>query len=267
MRSKLQTSLALLVALSLAVVASAHDTWLQTNTNLVRVGDVVHVDLMLGNHGNGHRDFKLAGKAPVESATLEVIGPDGQTRDLKPSLTDVGYAPKEGYWTTRAIADKPGLYTIVQTSDAVVSYAPTRSIKSAKTFFVASKSLDNPPADNPGFNRALGHPLELVPQSNPVTPMGPGTQLTVRLLYKGKPLAGATVSFIPRGQELKGEFDARFQRKTDDHGDAAFEPTEGNYYLVVAHHADDGKGDGYDNTKYSATLGLYVPAVCPCCGK
>src|SRR5687768_13008137 len=104
----------LLVALSLAVGASAHDTWLQTNTNLVRVGDVAHVDLMLGNHGNDHRDFKLAGKASAEAITLSVIGPDGAGRDLKSSMTDLGYAPKEGYWSARVQTDKPGLYTIVQ---------------------------------------------------------------------------------------------------------------------------------------------------------
>ena len=258
----------LLITLALAtLVARAHDTWLQTNGNLVRVGDVVHVDLMLGNHGNEHRDFKLAGKASAEAITLNVIGPDGQSRDLKPALVDLGYAPKEGYHTARVQTDQPGLYTIVQTSDAVVSYAPLRSIKSGKTFFVASKSLDKPLVENPGFDRVLGHPLELVPQTNPVTPMGPSTPITVRLLYKGKPLTGTTVSFIPRGQTLASGFDDKFERKTDDRGDATFEPTDGNYYLIVAHHQDDDKGKGYDGTKYSATIGLYVPTICPCCGE
>lgn len=258
----------LVLSLALAAVATAHDTWLQLNTNLVRVGDVVHVDLLLGNHGNEHRDFKITGKATVdEKVTLAVVDPDGVSRDLKPTLTDNGYAPKEGFWSTRVSTDKPGLYTIVQTSDAVVTYAPLRSIKSAKSFFVATKSMDKPPVDNKGFDRAFGHALELVPQTNPVTPMGPGTALTVRLLYKGKPLPDATVSFIPRGETLSEKFDTRYERKTDSNGDATFEPKEGNQYLVVAHHADDGKGDGYDGTKYSATIGLFVPAVCPCCGE
>ena len=101
--------------------ALAHDTWVQTNTNIVRVGDAVHVDLMLGNHGNDHRDFKLAGKARRRTAiTLDVVGPDGKKHDLKPALVDLGYAPKEGYWTTKFQPTKPGLYTVAQTSDAVV---------------------------------------------------------------------------------------------------------------------------------------------------
>jgi uncharacterized GH25 family protein len=257
----------LMLSLALAAVATAHDTWLQLNTNLVRVGDAVHVDLMLGNHGNEHRDFKLAGKVTIDDkVTLNVIGPDGKSRDLKPTLTDNGYGPREGYWTARVSTDQPGLYTVVQSSDTVVTYAPLRSVKSAKSFFVASTSLDKPQPDNKGFDRVFGHALELVPQTNPVTPMGPGTTLTVRLLYKGKPLSDATVSFIPRGETLSEKFDARYERKTNEHGDASFEPTDGNQYLVVAHHADGDKGQGYDATKYSATIGLYVPAVCPCCG-
>src|SRR6185436_2774462 len=51
-----------IAAAFLAAPAFAHDTWVQTNTNVVRTGDAVHVDLMLGNHGNDHRDFKLASK-------------------------------------------------------------------------------------------------------------------------------------------------------------------------------------------------------------
>ena len=261
------TTTALILTLC-ASLALAHDTWVQTNTNIVRVGDAVHIDLMLGNHGNDHRDFKLAGKVDLTAITLAVSAPAGKTHDLKPTLADLGYAPKEGYWTTKFIADRAGLYTIAQTSDAVVTYAPTRSIKSGKAFFVASKTLDTVPVNNPGFDKLLGHALELVPLTNPVTPMGPGTPLKVKLLYKGKPLANEKVSFIPRGQTLKEGFDEQFDRKTDKDGVATFEPKDANYYLVVAHRAEDNEaGANYTSTKYSATMSLLVPAICPCCGE
>jgi uncharacterized GH25 family protein len=252
-------------------VASAHDTWVQTNTNLVRNGDAVHIDLMLGNHGNEHRDFKLAGKVSLESATLEVIGPDGKGYDLKDRLADTGYTPQEGYWTTRFETEKPGLYVVSHRFDRVMSYAPERAVKSAKTYFVASPSLDKVPAENPGFDRPLGHDLELVPIINPVTPMGPGNPIRVRLLYLGKPLAGERVSFVPRGAVLKPGLDERYERVTDEKGEATFEPTEANYYLISAHKTESKKGgtlDGkpYTFTKYGATLSIYVPRLCPCCG-
>ena len=132
---------------------------------------------------------------------------------------------------------------------------------------MVSRSLDNPSPDNPGFDRPLGHPLELVPIANPVTPMGPGTAIRVRLVYQGKPLADTRVSFIPRGVTLAAPRDETYERTTDAAGEASFAPTFGNYYLVAAHHEEPTeRGEGYDRTKYSATLTVFVPQICACCG-
>jgi uncharacterized GH25 family protein len=256
---------------ALSVPALAHDTWVETNTNIYRVGDVAHIDLKLGNHGNEHRDFKLASKLAPEMCALQVIGPDGRKFDLKSDLIDTGYSPKEGFWTAAFTNDKAGLYTVVSTMDAVMDYAPERAVKSAKTFFLASRSLDRVPSNAPGFDRKLGLPLELVPESNPVTPMGPGMPLKLRLYFKGKPLPGVKVSFIPEGETLKGELDPRYEAKTNVNGRVSFTPKEAKRYLVAVHYQTPEKGksaDGksYDFTLYGATLELYVPAICPCCG-
>lgn len=256
----------LLFVLALVSPALAHDTWVETNTNLVRGRDAVYVNLKLGNHGNDHRDFKLAGKPAVDDSTLVMRSPDGREYDLKSGLCDVGYAPNEGFWTAKFVPTAAGLYLVAHTLDHVVSYAPIRSIKSAKTFFVVSPSLDRVSQDNVGFDQVLGHPLELVPQSNPVTPMGPGQPIRVQLLYRGKPMSDTTVSFVPRGQTLDEGFDSRFERKTDSDGRASFIPKTGNVYLVVAHHKELGEsGPNYESTKYSATLTVFVPEICPCC--
>lgn len=250
--------------------AAAHDTWVQTNTNVVRVGDVVHVDLMLGNHGNDHRDFKLASKITLDPCTLAVIAPGGRSYDLKPSVVDTGYAPKEGYWSARFVPGEQGLHMVAHTLDTL--HRTTRAIKSGKTFFVASQSLDRLQRKQAGdenqawFAKPLGHPLEIVPTRHPVLGTGPGEPIAVQVLYQGKPLAGARVSFIPRGAVLAEGFDDQYERTTDDQGRAQFTPTEGNYVLVVVHHREpEQRGEGYDQTAYSATLVVYVPQTCPCC--
>ena len=264
--------LALLAALLVATApALAHDTWVETNTNVYRVGDVAHVDLKLGNHGNDHRDFKLAAIAPLDATNIEVVAPDGKKYDIKPTLTSTAMAPKEGYWEGDFTNNAPGLYCVHQTSDAVMSYAPERAIKSAKTYFLASQSMDNVPVGAPGFNRVLGDALEIVPQNNPVAPMGMGDELKLRLLFKGKPLADTVISFIPRGTQLTQGFDARYEARTDKNGDATFTPDEAKTYLAVAHvdskEAGAMAGQKYDTTKYGATLTVYVPAICACCGE
>jgi uncharacterized GH25 family protein len=247
--------------------AAAHDTWVETNTNLIRAGDAVYIDLKLGNHGNEHRDFRLASKINLEHCTLEVIDPAGNAYDIKDRLADVGYTPAEGYWMAKFAAVEPGLYIVSHTIDSIVNHGrPVRSIKSGKACFVASPTLDRVSRDHPGFDRILGHPLELVPVTNPVTPMGPGQALSVRLLLKGEPARDMRVSFIPRGVDLAEGFDADYERMTDENGEAEFVPTAGGQYLIVAHHrAEDETGDGYDLTQYSATLTVFVPELCPCC--
>ncbi|MES2790809.1 MAG: DUF4198 domain-containing protein [Planctomycetota bacterium] len=187
------------VVLLLASAAWAHDTWVQTNTNLIRVRDAVHIDLMLGNHGNDHRDFKLASKIDLAGSELKVHAPNAKVYDVKDQLRDLGYAPKEGFWSTKFATAEPGVYVVEHTADRVVNHGkPVRSIRSAKSFFLASESLDKVPVDVPGFEKPLGHALELVPVTSPVAPMGPGKPIQVRVLLKGKPLANGRVSFIPK---------------------------------------------------------------------
>jgi len=74
---------ALLIVLAFTCPALGHDTWVETNTNVIRTGDAVYVDLKLGNHGNDHRDFKLASKIELGDSTLDVLGPDGSRYELK----------------------------------------------------------------------------------------------------------------------------------------------------------------------------------------
>ncbi|MEX2670627.1 MAG: DUF4198 domain-containing protein [Phycisphaeraceae bacterium] len=249
-----------------APLALAHDVWVQSNTRMLHAGNMVHLDLMLGNHGNNHRDFKITGKAPLEEATFSVTTPDGESYDLLRTLTDLGYTPAEGYWTTRFVTSEPGTYIVSYTVDRVVHYAPKRTIKSAKTLFVASRSLDEAGQRFDGHDKVLGHRFEIVPIYNPVIPAGPGIDMKVQVLFDGKPLANQRISFIPRGTKLDEDFDKDYERMTDEDGYANFNPAFGNYYLIAAHKETDESGDGYDSTAYSATLTVQIPHACPCCG-
>jgi uncharacterized GH25 family protein len=97
--------------------------------------------------------------------------------------------------------------------------------------------------------------------------MGPGAPIKVRVLFRGKPLADARVSFVPRGETLADGFDKNYERTADAAGRAAFTPKTGNYYLIVVHHTEPAAGKAeYDSVLYSATLTVLVPEVCPCCG-
>jgi len=248
-----------------AAPVRAHDTWVQAAPRLVRPDDVVHVDLFLGNHGNGHRDFKIAGKVgSLDGVRIDVIGPDGRTTDLVPGMVDLGYAPKEGFWSGRFVPAGAGLHCVSHFRQGVRHGA--MGFKGGKAYFLAAASLDapaNPPGPLPG---ALGHPLEFVLETHPVLDCGPGRAIAVRLLFKGEPLVDQRVSFIPRGATLAEGFDPAFERTTDAQGRCSYVPKEGNLILVVAHLVKpEERGEGYDKTAYAATLVINVPQRCACC--
>lgn len=244
----------------------AHDTWVQTNTALARTGDAVHVDFMLGNHGNDHRDYKLASKIGLDGVGLTIIGPNGSSVDLKERLADIGYAPKEGYWTGKFVGKSAGIYAVSHSLDKL--HGTTRVIKSGKCYFLMSDKLDDVSAEVTGFQKPLGHPIELVPVSNPVTGIGPGKEVKIQVLYQKKPLEGARVTFIPRGIKLSEGFDSQYERTTKADGIDTYTPSESGYVLVSVHHVEpEQKGDGYDKTHYGATLTLLIPEICPICKK
>lgn len=252
--------LSLVVMAVAPVCAAAHDTWIQVDAPVLRTGDVSHISLMLGNHGNEHRDFKLASKISPEGWTLSVIGPDKSRTDLKPKLVDMGYAPNEGFWAGRFTPTEPGLHVVSHTLDKL--HRTTRAVKSGKSYLLSSPSLDQLPENDHDFAKPLGHPIELVPLVDPVRDVVPGKPIRIRLIYAGKPLSGARVSFIPRGAELAEGFDEKFERRTDAAGEASFTPDQANWILVVVHHSEpDQKGEGFDRTSYTVTLTIQVPGA------
>lgn len=247
------------LGLSLFLVASvfAHDIWVETNRTTMRTGETVRLALKLGNHGNAHRDFQVASKVAAADRKLVVFGPKGETWELGAGLVDQGPGPREEFWYGYFIPKEVGLYLAASSFDKVMTYGPVRDIKSAKVLFAAG----SPDGSKRGFDRVLGHDLEIVPLEDP-TAMVPGSRVRLRVLYKGKPLANAKVSFIPRGVDLQGAVDTNYERTTNAKGDAELVLKSPNDYLIATRFTDDkAKGKGYESIHYSATLFVIVPEV------
>ncbi len=247
--------------------AFGHDTWVESGSLLNRVSDPVYVDLKLGNHGNSHRDFKLASKITLKPCTLSLLRPDGQTVDLKGQLFDAGYAPKEGYWSTRYIPTEAGVHGVYHTLDTL--HGETRALKTAKTVFLSARAQGMKtyvePSDLNYVDRPLGFGLELVLKT-PVGGIAAGNEMTLELRLHGLAVEGIVVSFVPKGKQLAEGFDSDYERHTDANGIVRFTPGEAETYLIVAHLAAPMEtGEGYTKTHYSATFVLAIPgtAVAP----
>lgn len=256
----MRTGVVLLLLTAISSVCAqvrAHDTWVETGTLQVRTGEYLYIDLRLGNHGNNHRDFKLASKITLAPCELSVTAPSGSQVDLKSKLVDLGSAEKEGYWTARFVAQESGVYEVLHKLNTL--HGKTRAIKSAKTYFVASDSDERLSSRGQENIKAYELGLEFLLET-PVDQLSAGTPVCLKLLRNGKPVAGALVSFVPRGVTLSPNEDSTYERKTESDGSVQFTPTEGNLILAVAHFvAEDEKGEGFEKTHYGATIVLAVP--------
>lgn len=250
------------VALATLVAgAGAHDIWIETLQTVVKVGQPVRVALLVGNHGNKHRDFKLASKLSPTMRKLEIFEGAGAGKEITDLLQDQGLEAKEGYWSFQWKPTKPGSYMIATSFDQVMSFAPVRDIKSGKKFLRVAQTEKDSKKATTGFDRVLGHGLELVPLTDPVLGAVEGSAFRVKLLYKGKPLTGNKVAFIPRGVVLEGDLDPRYEELTDEFGTVNLPLKEAGEVLIVSHvHDREAKGEGYQSIGYSATLHLWVSA-------
>tara|TARA_R110002073_G_scaffold56905_30_gene144947 strand:+ start:51949 stop:52758 length:810 start_codon:yes stop_codon:yes gene_type:complete len=258
---RLPKFLPLLFVMLTTSTGSAHDVWVNTHTPIVRTGENVYIDLRLGNHGNHHRDFKLAGRITLDWVSLDHIAPGGQRTDIKGKMFATASAEKEGYWTTPLAVHQPGVHCVVESLDRVMNHGKSiRSIRTAKTYFLVSDSLDSAKVDRHVHQKPLGLPLELVMQTCPFSETVAGSPITVQVLHQGKPLADAVVAFIPEGTELAGEFDSEYEFRSDSDGMVTFVPKTGNRHLIVAHYtAMDERSDDYEFTSYASTITIDVP--------
>ena len=190
-----------LFSLYSAATVLAHDGWIEVPA-LVEKGQPVTIALMLGNHANEHKSYRLAGKWNPKYTKLIVIEPSGKVNDITASLIDLGedeektgpegterishrnvYTQK-GRRTPRDRAPRRGGATRRRSQNFAVSEAPARRFAALHNPRVAEGKKTN------GFGRtfAIDNVMEIVPISNPlgVTQNDP---VTLELRYKGNPFA------------------------------------------------------------------------------
>jgi uncharacterized GH25 family protein len=237
--------LAALITLFGALFASgvrAHDFWIDPSSFRPSPGQRVTVRLRVGQHFRGD-------PVPRDPALLQrfvVVGPGGETPVpgvpgsdpagfvtlTSPGLSTITYASgrspvaldaakfetylaEEGLDTVSALRAKKG-----QTA------APVKEVFSrcAKAYLAVGG------VGGPGYDRVLGLTLELVSEKDP-TALAGSSELPVRLLYLGKPLAGALVTAFTRDKP-----DAKVTARTDATGRARLRLDRPGDWLVKAVH-------------------------------
>ena len=253
----------------------AHNFWIETSTFTPAPGQRLSVRLRVGQELQGD-------PVPRDPALIKrfvAVGPAGGETPVPgvPNTEPAGFE----------VFPAPGLYTLVYDStrypialDAVkfetylkeegleaVSAARVRQGKSAagakEVFSRCAKALlavggGTGGNGGAGFDRVFGQRLELVAEKNPYALAG-GGELPVRLLYEGKPLAGALVMALQRG--LAGAPATKVTARTDARGRATLKLDRPGFWLVKAVHMIPAPADsGADWESFWASLTFAVPS-------
>ena len=248
MRRQARALLAAAVATWLAVPLLAHDFWLDPSTFTPAANQVVSVRLMVGQKFRGEpiprtaaliEKFVLVtsdGEAPVPGR--EGGDPAGLVRVARPGLAVVGYRSRNSAVTLEA--EKFEKYLRDEGLDEVVAARrqrgetgkPARELfaRCAKALLDVQGGAGTTKGAGDGADRPLGFTLELIAEKSPYPPAA-GLSLPVRLLYEGRPLAGALVVAFPYDAP-----DAAQSIRTDASGRAAIDVSRGGKWLVKAVH-------------------------------
>ncbi len=252
----------LALSISLSLPAFAHDGWSQTNTPIIASGEVSYVELLLGNHTNEHKSYRIDGKWSTQTSKVYVTSPSGAKTDISDTLfytgeeKDVTNPGTNNYYVASFSSATPGAYIISVEGDSIFKHGDvaSRTLRSAKSFVAVS---DVPSVERvkylKGFSKQVSPDrAELVPLFNPAAVI-PNQKAEVQLLLKGKPLADTEISIIRRSTS-----DAQVL-KTDANGKIAFTTGPADYYLLRAKPTTDEKVAGqYDATNYEATMTFTV---------
>jgi len=268
MRSLKPFGLALLVAALAAPAVRAHDFWIEPSTFTPAPGQRVAVRLRVGQDLRGDpvpRDPKLLKRFVSAGPSGDALVPG------VPNTEPAGFAAFEA----------PGLYTVVydsgrdpveldaakfedylkleglETISAVRARRGQSALGAKEVFSRCAKSLVTVAGGKgAGWDRIFGQRLELVAEKNPYTLSG-GGELPVRLLYEGKPLAGALVVAFQ-----KDRVDTKVTARSDAKGRVRLALDRPGFWLVKAVHMIPAPAEtGADWESFWASLTFEVPRL------
>jgi uncharacterized GH25 family protein len=245
----------------------AHDGWIEVPA-IVEKDQPVTIALLLGNHSNEHRSYRLAGKWNPKHIKLMVIEPSGKVNDITSALVDLGEddektGPKgpKGFHIAPFTPRVEGVHIVLGREEQVLQHGEEpkfRSVRSARAAFAAlnvPRVTEGKKTTGFGHAFAMDNLMEIVPISNPIA-VTQNDLVTLELRYKGKPFSNQTISVVSR---LSGAASAQ-DFATDEKGRVSFTAGPADSYLVrvKAEERTERLEGQYDLSSYEATYVFQV---------
>jgi uncharacterized GH25 family protein len=211
----------------------------------------------------GHHFFVNEEIPDITRFRSYLVLPDGREitlpyqRIMPTSASVVAPILEEGTYILGAVSTQPAFWSTTRSGHAPGRKAElpdaistTQYVKSVKTFLNIG-----PPSD--GWNRPLGHEIEIVPLSNPAS-LKSGDSLTLRVLLQDQAAANADVHAVYEGFESE-DHEAPVSTTTDAQGQARVSIDRPGVWLVYARVEREAAADsGLDWYNYRAYLLMKV---------
>ena len=241
-------SFALVSAAVIAPVAaaSAHDFWIEPSSFEPAPRTVVSFRLAVGRQWQGDAFPRSAGRmvrftlsGPDGEKTVpgaEGADPAGAIAAAGPGIYVAAYQSNNGELVLGP--DRFADYLRLEGLDWVLAERQRRGEagqESHEVFARCAKALLRVAGAERGrqiYDRELGLPLELVPEDDPYA-LGPGGLLRVRLIHRGRPLAGALVVASPQAHPAD-----EVRARSDRQGRVALRLPTAGVWLVKAVHME-----------------------------
>jgi uncharacterized GH25 family protein len=242
-------TLALTAVLVFPISSQAHMFWLLTDRDTPKVNEAVQVEIGFGHKFPRDEEIKAE-----RLGSIKCVGPDGREVALK-KISPIRY---------ELVPSQKGVYVIAaQVVPGFVTRTP-KGMKMGKKkevpdanlcfrFDMAGKTLVNVGAQKQGFDRRAPSTLEIMPRKN-LNNLKVGKTLPVRVIFQGKPLAGAEIKFTHDGwSDPKTPF--AILGKTDAKGEIQVKLDKpGRWLLVASHKTPYNNPEECDENFYSASL-------------
>jgi uncharacterized GH25 family protein len=229
-------------------LAAAHDFWLEPSSFAPAVNSAVRVHFRVGDHFSGER----LERNDARIRRFVAIAPDGTERPLvgRHGMDPAGIVRVDapGIWTLVYRGTPSSLTLAAQAFEGYLKEEGLEHISQARAtrgesrrpgrehFSRAVKSLiavgSSDPGSVAGYDRAAGLTLEIVPEANPFA--AGRSELPVRLIYEGAPLAGALIVAMRKATpDAKAEIVSAV--RTDAQGRAVVGSGPGLWLIKAVH--------------------------------
>ncbi len=258
--------------LSWGACASAHQIWIETPA-AVPANSPVALEVCFGHSGEKSTGSMLAGNRPKLSAVVK--GPDGKEEALPLEMDEDGYPAR---FQPKGV----GFYHIGAVLETGIIERELHQIPPKTRIVMTGKAIVAVGDAREGLSLAMGHPLEILPLNNPCS-LRVGDKITLRIVFKGKPIGGpdvlvrvGTLGPNPKDDPQLSEREWAIEGHPDARGEVSFPLIAAGQHVVFLRYTDETPGeytgplsfsgdfshlqpgDRYERTLYMTTLTFQV---------